>query len=78
MTTTPAPQDLDSEWIAAKSRIQRLAQCATETDKVMEGAIQSIARYRGLKKQSLAGDEVDFGVVTCLIIQLELLLKEAD
>ena len=76
MTATPTPQDLDSQWLATKSRIKRLAVCTTETDKVMEEAIELIAEYRELKKQSLAGDEVDFGIVAVLILQLELLVKE--
>ena len=44
----------------------------------MSEAIELIGEYRGLKKQSLAADEVDFGIVAHLILQLELLVKECE
>ena len=44
----------------------------------MEATIELLGEYRSLKKQSLAGDEVDFGIVAVLILQLELLMKECN
>lgn len=78
MTVTPAPNDLDAQWLAIKSTIKNCRECAKETDRLMGSTIDQIRKYRGLKKQSLAGGVVDFGFVAELFLELELLMKESE
>ena len=75
MSTTPAPQDIDSAWSALLESRDALDEVTATADSAMRECLRSVKAYRLHKKRTNAETEVDYGVVAEIVNQLELLCK---
>ena len=78
MTATPAPKDLAEEFAKTLKLHDQLDSITTKTDEHMRTAIEAIRWYRSAKGNVTSSTEVDFGLVTMLCWEVELLIKNAD
>ena len=76
MSTSPAPRDLDSAWVALLEGREALAEVTDTADSGLRECLRSVRANRLHKKRTNSEIEVDFGIVSELINQLELLCTE--
>ena len=76
MSTSPAPQDLDSAWVSLLESRDALEEVTESCDVSMRDTLNRVRGYRLHKKRTNSETEVDYGIVAELINQLELLCRD--
>lgn len=71
-----AQLDVDQAWRAHSMAMHALAETAESTDHQMLRLINTVRAYREAKFKTPGPQDVDFGIVAELCLELELMIRE--
>ena len=78
MTASPTPPSLAQEFSKTIELHDQLDSISTEADAQLRSAIATLRSYREVKQQIHSFREVDYGLVTEMCLELELVIKLDD